>query len=108
MRGHHHTNHGTGGYIVSQKEMKNRITDKNRSYKCKKTKSETLVLGLSEIIHIQLQPGDKHDINDPDGGKQVHRRVLRQNIQSVWPDDHAGDNQTDNTGNTDFSQENGR
>ena len=62
MRCEHAGDQQTCVEAVIQKIITDRKTDYNGKEKSKESKDQTFVFMLVELIHVELEPGNKHDI----------------------------------------------
>ncbi len=54
---------------VTEKVVADRQPDQYRKKKCKQAEDKTPVPVLLKFVHIELQAGNKHDVEEPDRGE---------------------------------------
>jgi hypothetical protein len=50
-----------------------------------------------ELVHVQLQTRDEHDVEQTNGAEELHRAVLLQDVQGVGTHDDTRDDEADDT-----------
>jgi hypothetical protein len=76
MRRKHTGDKQTAIKAISQQVITDRKADSYRKYERKKTKDQTFVLVFVELVHVKLQPGDEHDVQEPNCGEEINCRIF--------------------------------
>src|SRR5690606_22969708 len=97
-----------GVKVVSQDVITNRKADRHGDREGKEAKQDTFVPVDLEVVEIKLQAGNKHDVQQTDGGEELDGRIVLENSQAVRTNHHTRNDQADDPGNVESLQQHGR
>src|SRR5690625_1089489 len=83
--------------ILSEDIIINRISNRQRNGKGKKSKNQTFIFVGFKLVHIQFKTGDEHNIQKTYGRKNFYF-IGFQNIKTFRSDYYSRYNQPDNSG----------
>lgn len=58
-------------------------------------KDERCPFVLDELVQVQFEPGDEHELEQPRGAEQLHAAFAHQQAAHTGPDQHPGDHEPD-------------
>ena len=100
-----HTGQQNGSHqAVFQEEHIADDTHRQGKNKCRQPQRQRLPTNPFHVLHIHLQTGQKHDVIQAHVPEQFKTAVLVQHMQTVWPNQHTGQNHADNVGYLQFTQ----
>ncbi len=104
MRGKHAGGKYRSEHRIAKQVMANRETDQYRDGKREKAKSVAFMFLFFEVVEVQFQTGDKHNVQQADGRKKVNSRVFFEDMETERANQNAGNNQANDTGDFDLPQ----
>lgn len=72
------------------------------------TEDYTVFAGLLEIVHVYLETGQEHQVEDTHVAEYLETAVAGQQVEAVGPDDNPGDDESDDVWNPYAVEEYGR
>ena len=107
MRGKHTGGKETGVEAVAQQIITHRKAQGQRDDEGKEPEQEGLVPVGLELVHVELESGDEHDIQESDGREQVHRGIVLHPVQGIGAYGHPGKDEHDDTRNIESAKQDG-
>ena len=74
--------------------MANDNARNKRDQKTQTTKDQGADPVLEKLVHLQLKTGQKHDVQNTDGGEEFHTLSAFEDVEAVWSDQQTTDDQT--------------
>ena len=85
-----------GKETVSQHAHTAPYTQRHRNQESKQAEDNALHPVFLEVLHVHFESGKEHDIVKPHFTKQFEAAVTVEHMESVFADQHTGQNHTDN------------